>query len=259
MTRGRAPVVAALLAISGVSWAYVIWLARAMDMTGVPAGADMSDMIMPGFRNWTVADAGFMFAMWAIMMVAMMLPSAAPMILLYERVGRAAAAQGRGFAAPGWFAGGYLLVWISFGLGATGLQWLGEQAALLAPGMTAANRFVGAALLLATGLYQWTPLKNACLTQCQAPMSFLQRNGGFRADPRGAFALGFRHGAYCLGCCWALMALLFVGGVMNLLWIAAVTLFVLIEKLVPTGRFLPRLAGLAMIAGAAVLALPTDQ
>src|SRR5262249_22818957 len=162
----------------------------------------------------------------------MMAPSAAPMILMYARVGRQAAAEGTPFAATGWFAGGYFLAWIGFSLVATVAQWTLERSALLdvaigsarnARGRSTPNA-VGGAILIAAGVYQWTPLKDVCLTQCQSPLLFLMRHGGFRRDAFGCLLLGLRHGAYCVGCCWMLMALLFVGGVMNVLWIALLAL-----------------------------------
>jgi predicted metal-binding membrane protein len=252
MTSGRAPTLVAIIAISVLAWAYVIWLAGAMDMTGVDPSSDMSGMIMPAFKHWTLTDAGFMAVMWAVMMVAMMLPSAAPMILLYQRVGKSAALEGQAFGAPAWFTSGYLAAWLLFAAAATFLQWVCEQAALVSPGMSASSRAFGAALLVVAGVYQWTPLKEACLVQCQTPMNFLRRHA-FRGDPRGALVLGLRHGLYCIGCCWALMALLFVGGIMNLLWIAGLAALVLVEKLLPANRLFSRSVGVAMIAGAALL------
>jgi predicted metal-binding membrane protein len=188
-----------------------------------------------------------MFAMWAVMMVGMMTPSAAPMILIHARVGRQAASEGKPFASTGWFAGGYLLVWSAFALAATVAQWGLESLALLTPMMASASAVLGGVVLVAAGLYQWTPLKDACLSQCQSPLAFIQRAGGFKRDMAGALRLGLRHGAYCVGCCWALMALLFVGGVMNVLWIAAISIFVLLEKIVPAGRLVSRVAGAGFV------------
>ena len=140
---------------------------------------------------------------------------------------------GKPLAATGWFAAGYLLAWIGFSLAATLLQWVLEREALLDPRMAIASNLLGAIVLIAAGVYQWTPLKDVCLAQCQSPLRFLMRHGGFRSDLRGCLLLGLRHGAYCVGCCWVLMALLFVVGVMNVLWIALLALLVLLEKLTP--------------------------
>jgi predicted metal-binding membrane protein len=182
-----------------------------------------------------------------------MTPSATPMILLYARVGRQAAQQGKPLAASAYFVVGYLVAWIGFALPASLAQWALERSALLSPMMEGASDVFGGAVLIGAGLYQWTPLKDACLRQCQAPWLFIQRHGGFRRDALGALALGLRHGGYCIGCCWALMALLFVGGVMNVLWIAAIAILVLVEKIVPAGRLISRTAGAVFFAGGAWL------
>jgi predicted metal-binding membrane protein len=236
----------------------LVWLAQdmamdGMDMTGfrmIPAG---QGLMMPASAPWQPIEFGYVFAMWVVMMVGMMTPSVAPMILIYARVGRQAATQGKPFAASGWFAGGYLLAWTAFSLIATAAQWALERAALLTPMMVSASNILGAIVLILAGLYQWTPLKEACLSYCRSPLVFIQSQGGFRRGPGGALALGFRHGIYCIGCCWALMALLFVGGVMNLLWIAVLAIFVLVEKVVPFGSVVARVAGLAFIAAGAWL------
>ena len=174
------------------------------------------------------------------------------MILLYARVGRQARAQGKPFAATGWFAGGYLLAWTGFAALASLAQAALASAALVTPMLALTNNILGGAVLIAAGLYQWSPLKQACLGHCQAPLRFLQRHGGFRRDPAGSLRLGLKHGLYCIGCCWALMALLFVGGVMNLLWIAALSILVLLEKIVPAGLLIPRAVGLVLIAAGAI-------
>jgi predicted metal-binding membrane protein len=253
LRRDRAVVIVALGIITALAWADLIWLADdmwmgGMDMTGfrmIPAG---QGLMMPATAPWQPIEYPYMFAMWAVMMIGMMTPSVAPMILIYARVGRQAAAQGKPFAASGWFAAGYLLAWTAFSLFATAAQWALERAALLTPMMESASNILGAIVLIAAGLYQWTPLKRACLSYCRSPLLFIQQRGGFRRDPAGALSLGFQHGLYCIGCCWALMALLFVGGVMNLFWIAALAILVLAEKAVPFGRVIARFAGLAFIA-----------
>lgn len=242
LRRDRAIVAASLAALTALAWAYVIWLARSMTMD--PGMGAMA----PGIQPWDAARFGFMFVMWAVMMVGMMTPSAAPMILLYARVGRQAERQGKPLAATGYFAAGYLLAWTVFSLGATVGQWALEHALLLSTMMTATSNVFGGLVLVAAGTYQWTPAKNACLDHCRSPLVFIQRHGGFRRDAPGSVRIGFRHGLYCVGCCWTLMALLFVGGVMNVLWIAAISIFVLAEKLIPAGRWLPRTAGALLAA-----------
>ncbi|CAN5516640.1 DUF2182 domain-containing protein [soil metagenome] len=261
LRRDRAIVAMALGVISVLAWAYVLWLAA--DMAAPASGGDMAGMDMPGmdmsgmdmgaavalgFRSWAAADFAFIFTMWAVMMVGMMTPSAAPMILLYALVGRKAREGGNPFASSAWFFAGYILVWIAFSIVATAAQYLLSHLALLTPMMATSSTILGGIVLIAAGVYQWTPMKDVCLRQCRAPIAFLASHGGFRSDPLGALRLGIEHGAYCLGCCWALMALLFVGGVMNVLWIAGIAILVLLEKIVPAGRWIARMAGALMAA-----------
>lgn len=182
--------------------------------------------------------------MWWLMMVAMMLPSATPAILLYARV-REQRRAGAAVVQPWIFGLGYLAVWLLFSIAAAG-----AQRTIVGPAMTLDSRISVSVLLILAGLYQLSPLKSACLRQCRSPAEFLTRH--WRAGATGAVRLGVLHGAYCVGCCWMLMALLFVGGVMNFAWIAALTLIVGIEKLVPLGDFIGRAAGVALIAWGAV-------
>ncbi|TIT35447.1 MAG: DUF2182 domain-containing protein [Mesorhizobium sp.] len=275
LRRDRAVVMTALVVIALLAWTYVLWLAVDMAMPGVPvadgaaggmAGMDMSntdiggmDMgaaVAPGFRTWASADFVFIFTMWAVMMVGMMTPSIAPMLLLYAGVGRKARVDGQPIASTAWFFAGYLIVWIVFSIAATGAQWLLARFALLDPAMATNSATLGGLVLIAAGLYQWTPVKGVCLRQCQAPIAFLASHGGFRTTPPGALRLGIGHGAYCLGCCWALMALLFVGGVMNVLWIAGIAILVLLEKMVPAGQLIPRISGALMVAIGVWLVFP---
>jgi len=262
LTRERVVVAAALAAITLLAWAYVLWLAAhmntlmpapAMDMSGMGdmSGMDMSAMMQPAFVAWTLPHFLFMFGMWAVMMVGMMTPSAAPMILIYAQVAHQAATLGKSFVSSAWFASGYLLAWTAFALLATLAQWGLERAALLSIMMESSSHIFGGIVLIAAGLFQWTPVKQACLAHCRAPLSFVQRHGGFKPDISGAVRLGALHGAYCVGCCWALMALLFVGGVMNVLWIAGLMIFVLAEKIIPGARYFSRIAGLIAIAAGA--------
>src|SRR6266511_2839134 len=206
LRRDRAIVVAALFILTALAWAYVWWLAVDMEMGGmdmsgfrmIPAGMGL---MMPAIAPWSAMEFAFVFVMWAVMMIGMMTPSATPMILLYARVGRQAAQQGKPLAASAYFAAGYLVAWIGFALAASLAQWALERSALLSPMMEDASDVFGGAVLI--------------------------------------------------GCCWALMALLFVGGVMNVLWIAAIALLVLAEKVVPAGRIISRTAGAVFFAGGA--------
>ena len=256
LRRDRLVVVGALGAIVALTWGYVLWLAADMDMGGmdmtgfrmIPAGMGI---MAPANAPWGAIEFAFVFAMWAVMMVGMMTPSAAPMILMYARVGRQGRGAGRPLAATGWFAAGYFLAWIGFSVAATLVQWAVERAALLDSRMASASNLFGGIVLIAAGVYQWSPLKDVCLARCQSPLQFLMRHGGFRGDGPGCLLLGLRHGAYCVGCCWVLMALLFVGGVMNVLWIALLALLVLLEKLTPFGRWVARGVGVACVAAGA--------
>jgi len=258
LRRDRAVIVAALVVITGFAWAYVVWLANdmsmgGMDMTGfrvIPSGMGL---MMPASAPWQPIEFMFMFVMWVVMRIGMMTPSAAPMVLLYARVGRQAVMQGKPFASCNWFFGGYLMAWVAVAVVATLVQWALQRVSMLTPMMESASSIFGGILLIAAGLYQWTPLKEACLRQCQAPLLFIQRHGGFRRDAIGSLGLGIRHGAYCVGFCRALMALLFVGGVMNLLWVAGLTIFVFFEKIIPAGRIIARVAGGVFVAGGAWL------
>ena len=261
LRRDRLIVGSALGAIAALAWAYVFWLAA--DMNGmnmspddgrangfrmVPAGVGM---MAPAAAPWSAVEFAVVFVMWAVMMVGMMAPSAAPMILMYARAGRQGKVAGKPLAATGWFVAGYFLAWAGFSLAATLVQWALEREALLDARMASANRLLGAVVLIAVGIYQWTPIKNVCLAQCQTPFGFLMRHGGFRSNARGCMHLGLLHGTYCVGCCWVLMSLLFVVGVMNVLWIAVLALLVLLEKLTPLGRWIARITGGVCIAAGA--------
>jgi predicted metal-binding membrane protein len=256
LRRDRAIVLAAIAAVVLLAAAWLVSFgARAAGtaMTGMAMDAAHGAALSPGFAPWSEGDFLIMLTMWAAMMIGMMTPSVAPMLLIYARVARHAEARAQPFAPVGWFASGYLLAWTLFSLLATSLQWLLERAALMTPAMSIADDRLAGALLVAAGLYQWTPVKEACLGRCRSPFQFIQAHGGFRPERRASLLLGLKHGTYCIGCCWALMLLLFFGGVMNLLWIAALAAFVLAEKLVPQGRLLSRAAGAALIAAGAAL------
>ena len=241
--RDRLMVAVGLAAITALAWIYLLFLATGMD----DMQAAMQTAAMPALEPWSGADFVLMFVMWAVMMVAMMTPSAAPMILLYAAITRKTRADGPPVAHSGAFLSGYLVVWTGFSVMATTLQWALEQVALLSSMMVSTSPLLGGALLIAAGTYQMTPLKQACLIHCRSPVQFLSSH--WRKGPGGAFRMGFNHGLYCLGCCWVLMVLLFVGGVMNLLWIAALAGFVLAEKIVPRGILFGRIMGGAMILG----------
>jgi predicted metal-binding membrane protein len=234
-------IVAALAGIVALAWLY-LFLAAA-DMTTSMAGMDRH-MAMPPKR---AVDLLLLLAMWWVMMVGMMLPGAAPVILTFANVNRNRRARGEPYVPAALFTTGYLLTWGAFSVAATLAQWALESATLLSPmDMTTDSRLLGGLLFLAAGLYQFTPVKLACLRSCRSPLDFVLNH--WRAGPGGALRMGMEHGLYCLGCCWILMLLLFVGGVMNLLWVAGLAAVVLIEKLMP-GPWIGRIGGVLLAAG----------
>jgi predicted metal-binding membrane protein len=204
---------------------------------------------MPGMEGWGTVDFVLMFVMWAVMMVAMMTPSATPMILTFSRINRRRHERRNPIVATGAFLAGYLAVWTAFSTVATVAQWALHSAALLSPMMESNNPLLGGMLLIGAGVFQYTPLKHACLAHCRSPIGFFMTE--WREGNGGAFLMGVRHGYYCVGCCWLLMALLFVAGVMNLLWVASIAAYVLVEKIVPAGHWVSRAIGLFIIVGGA--------
>lgn len=245
LRRDRWCIAAALLAAVILCWAWIVPMAR--DMYGVMNGSAAWMM-----RGGGTAYLALLFAMWLVMMAGMMLPSATPTLLLYANVVRRSAAAPHAVTQVYVFAAGYLLVWGGFSLVATLLQrWLG-QALLLSGMMQLRSPLLGGILLLLAGAWQLTPWKQGCLLSCRAPAAFIA--GHWRPGVSGALRMGVSHGWFCLGCCWALMLLLFVGGVMNLYWIAALTVLVLLEKLAPYGAQGGRLSGmLLLLYGAALM------
>jgi predicted metal-binding membrane protein len=250
--RDRIVIVLALTCLTALAWSYLLWLSAdmgmgGMDMTGfrmIPSGMAL---MVPAHTPWLPIEFAFVFFMWAVMMIGMMAPSALPVFLMYARVGRQTE-DGRPLVATAWFATGYFLVWAALAWLATLTQWAFERTALLDFKMAGTSTVVAGLLFVAAGSYQWTKLKDICLYQCQMPFAFLIRHGGFRRDAADCLKLGLRHGAYCVGCCWVLMTLLFVGGVMNLLWIALLALLILLEKVTSFGRQIAPIAGVVLVA-----------
>jgi predicted metal-binding membrane protein len=237
----RLSAVVLLVMLPVLSWIWIVAMAR--DMYGPMTGASAWMMTV----HWDVPHLVLLWAMWAVMMTGMMLPSASSLILLYGVAARRSpqpTATRQTYA----LAGGYLVAWAAFSVGATALQRALASLLLVSPMMEAVNSRVSAALLLVAGVYQWTPLKHACLRQCRSPIGFLM--GRWRNGSSGAFRMGLEHGASCIGCCWALMLLLFAGGVMNVLIIAGLTAFVAVEKLAPLGHHGARVSGALMVAAA---------
>ena len=224
--------------ITLLSWLYLISMANDMAM---PPGFDMIMKV----RQWNADYFVMMFLMWAIMMVGMMIPSVAPTVMIYAAIERKAVKQGTPIASTSVFVAGYIAIWTLFSLVATTAQWGLDQAALLSPMMVSNSANLGAGLLVSAGIYQWLPLKESCLRHCRSPVEFFATH--MRHGTLGALRMGIEHGLFCLGCCWVLMCLLFVGGVMNLLWIAIITLFILFEKVLPAGQVGGRMMGVVMI------------
>jgi predicted metal-binding membrane protein len=237
LKRDRAVVIGGLIAVSAVSWLYIL---AGAEMAAAAGGGAMT--MRP---TWTLGYAILMLAMWWVMMVAMMLPSAAPMVLLFAAIIRNGRKQGGVHVPTGNFVAGYIAVWGGFSLAAVGLQWGLEGLGYLSPTMATRSVALGGILLIGAGVYQLTPLKDACLRHCRSPVGFIAQH--WRPGAAGAFVMGLTHGLFCLGCCWVLMVLLFYGGVMNLWWIAGLALYVLIEKLAPAGPRIGRFAGVLLI------------
>ncbi|HEY4164065.1 MAG TPA: DUF2182 domain-containing protein [Dongiaceae bacterium] len=277
LRRDRWIVIAGLVGITLLSWAYIISGAgtgmSVWGMTSVSlfphrlAEASMGDMPMGGTMDgmsmspaapaaWAPGYWIIMLLMWWVMMIAMMTPSAAPMILIYARAMRHAQESGRmqrGEVPTAAFAGGYLLAWLGFSLGATCFMWAFERTGFIsATIMSSTSAKLSASILILAGLYQLSPLKHICLQRCRNPAAFISRH--WRPGASGALRMGLEHGIFCIGCCWILMALLFVGGIMNLLWIGILALVVILEKIAPHGSRLAWIGGVVLLAwGAATL------
>jgi predicted metal-binding membrane protein len=238
--RDRAVVMVGLAAIIALSWAYILYLA--WDMRDMDMGMEMA---MPSVQAWASVDFILTFVMWAVMMVAMMTPSASPMILMFSKISRQHDKKRNPLVATSVFLLGYLIVWTLFSAIATLAQWGLHSATLLSPMMVSTSPVFGGVLLIAAGAFQFTRLKYACLSHCRSPMGFFLTE--WRDGLGGALNMGLRHGRFCVGCCWLLMALLFVAGVMNLLWVALIALIVLIEKTMPAGQRVSQAIGLVTI------------
>jgi len=272
LARDRTLTLASLSVLWALAWLYILMGAglgmSASELTSLTlfphqqstemaqmAGAGMGGPPMKSASSALITGWVLPTLMWWVMMIAMMAPSAAPTMLLYARVHRHSVGQKQThdkLAPTGAFAAGYLLVWLGFSIAAATLHWaLGSVGIISETGSR--SRWLSAAILLAAGLYQFMPLKNACLVHCRSPAEFLSRH--WRPKSSGALRLGVLHGAYCVGCCWVLMALLFVGGAMNLVWIAALSSIVFVEKVMPLGQWVRQCVGLVLIAWAIATAL----
>ncbi len=244
LKRDRLIVMAVLGAVTLLAWGYMVREAHAMNVSGVCCCAGMA-MSGPDTHPWAVSTLPPLFLMWAEMMVAMMIPSAAPMILTFAKIQRNRREQEQPFVPTGVFVLGYLTVWTVFSAFAGAMQWVLHAKALLSPMMVSTSPWLGGLLLISAGVFQWTSLKGACLAGCCSPLKFLMTE--WREGRSGAFVMGLRHGIHCMGCCWFLMLLLFVAGVMNIWWIALITVLVLIEKIAPRGLLLGKMAGVLLV------------
>ena len=233
----RGIILAALMVLSTLAWWYTISLAKTMNCC-MFATKD-------AWPFWSGQQFWMMFVMWVVMMVAMMVPTIAPIVLVFATVNRKRYEQAKLYVPTGFFLLGYLIVWVSFSLLMTFLQeWL-QVRALISAHMALNNQTIQGSILVLAGIFQWTPFKNKCLIHCRSPFDFIMT--GWREGAGGAIMMGLRHGTFCLGCCWLLMLLLFVGGVMNIAWIVLLTVFVLGEKIFPYGHVISRIAGIAFI------------
>jgi predicted metal-binding membrane protein len=226
---------AAVLAFSVAAWGLLTWLA-------VDMGNPLFEWTMPDSPSWNASNVVSILLMWAVMMAAMMLPSALPMILAFRHL----SARSGEVARARVFIAAYLLVWVAFSVAATVLQWALQALDWVDPMIVSTSATLNGVLLAIAGVYQFTPLKKMCLANCRTPFAFLL--GEWKPGVAGAFRMGLRHGLFCMGCCWAVMALLFVGGVMNLAWIAALSIVVAIEKMAPRGELLAGVLGIVLVA-----------
>ncbi len=255
----RAIVGTSLVVVALLSWIYLFVLAAEMargdmslmGMGSLKAMGNMAGAMATVPQPWGITTFILMLVMWWVMMIGMMVPSAMPMILVHARVQRKRHPEENLLSRSGIFTLGYGVAWLGFALVATLLQWALSEAALISPMMVATSRYLGVAIFLAAGAYQLTPLKHICLANCRSPIHFLTTH--WRNGRAGVLRMGVDHGTYCVGCCWFLMVILFFGGVMNLLWVAAIAIFVMMEKLIPRGELVSRISGVLMLGFAGYL------
>ncbi|BDG01092.1 DUF2182 domain-containing protein [Anaeromyxobacter oryzae] len=241
LRRDRWIVGAGVAGASAIAWAYQAYMAWGMEH-----GSSLIAALMPRMQAWTALDAALLLAMWVLMMTAMMLPSVAPTVLAFAEVNRRRREARSPFVPTGVFLAGYLGAWAGFSVVATLAQEALHAAALMSPAMMARGPVFAGSVLLAAGVFQWTPLKHACLARCRSPLSFVLAH--WRDGAGGAFRVGLLHGSYCVGCCAPLMALLLVNGVMNAGWMVLLSVLVLVEKLAPAHLSMHRAVGASLCA-----------
>jgi predicted metal-binding membrane protein len=249
LKRDRLIVLIALFILCVLSWLYIIYLYNQM----YPMNMDALFFAMPMTAEWSWTDFVLLFLMWFVMMIAMMTPSITPLVLIFTLINRKRLQQQNPFVPTGYLLSGYFLVWAAFSLFATLLQWLLQQFSLLNPGMTTTSKILGGIILILAGIFQFTPLKNTCLRHCRSPIGFIHQY--WKDGKSGALRMGIQNGIYCLGCCWILMLLLFVSGIMNILWIVLISIFVLIEKVLTSVKAIPVVAAIALIAYGVIILL----
>ena len=242
-------VLTALSLICVLSWLYLIYLYNQM----YPMNMDALFFAMPMTPQWSWTDFVLLFLMWFVMMIAMMIPSVTPLVIIFTVINRKRLQQQNPYISSGYLLSGYFLVWAAFSLFATLLQWWLQRVSLLNPAMVTTSKILGGIILIAAGIFQFTPLKNTCLHNCRSPLGFIHQH--WKDGKRGAIRMGIQNGIYCLGCCWILMMLLFVSGIMNILWIAIISLFVLIEKISSSVKVISLIAGIALIAYGIIILL----
>lgn len=248
--RDRRVVIAGIVLISLLSWAYMVVLAN-------PGPTDLSPgqaVMQPAMTAWNGGLLVLSMVMWSVMMIAMMLPTATPMVLAFTRLQHQHETRPQAVRLTASFSTGYLLAWVAFSVIAALGQWALYSIEMMTSAMGSTTPLVAGSLLVAAGLFQWSTLKDACLTKCRSPIDFLMNE--WRPGRKGALVMGLRHGLFCVGCCWILMLLMFVGGVMNLTWMAAITIYVLLEKVIPSIRLFSSAIGvLLVLAGAVTIGL----
>jgi len=242
--RDRLLVGLALAGIAAAAWLYLAHEAERFAATGV---CQCAAMMIGGadLAPWSPQALLPLFLMWTEMMVAMMLPAVTPLVLLFSKVARSRAERGQPYVSTAFFVAGYFAVWTLFSLVAAVAQWILHGAALLSPQMTTNTGIAGGVMFMAAGVFQFSPLKKACLTHCRSPLAFLMTD--WRDGRTGAFLMGWKHGLFCTVCCWLLMLLLFAVGVMNLLWIGLLAIFALTERIAPKNWHLSQVSGVALL------------
>jgi predicted metal-binding membrane protein len=241
LKKDRFIIISGLFILCSLSWVYIIYLSRQMN----PMNMDAFLFAMPMTSTWTGVDFWLIFLMWFVMMIAMMTPSVTPLILIFTLVNRQKRQQQNPFVSAGYLLGGYFMIWAVFSLLATSLQWLLQHISMLNSEMETTNKILGGTLLIAAGIFQFSLLKRKCLHYCRTPIDYIHCN--WKEGKTGALRMGIENGIYCLGCCWILMILLFVSGIMNLLWISLIALFVLIEKALSRSKWISYMAGVILL------------